>query len=101
MQTPLPSLNQQRLKIFRPSAAEVLLAYDQLNSIVFEQQLIRPNIHIKRLGPLVNGVCYWHFVPTNTGSWCTIQIRDRWPCVQWLYSVLAHEMIHQWQYDGR
>ena len=32
-------------------------------------------------------------------SQCIIRVSDRWYCRQWLINTLAHEMVHQYQWD--
>jgi hypothetical protein len=33
------------------------------------------------------------------GSWCSIRLMDKWFCPQWFMNTLAHEMVHQYQWD--
>ena len=30
---------------------------------------------------------------------CIIRVSDKWFCKQWLITTLAHEMVHQYQWD--
>lgn len=34
-----------------------------------------------------------------TGSHCRIRLMDKWFCPQWFITTLAHEMVHQYQWD--
>lgn len=45
------------------------------------------------------GMCLGHIHRTHTGSHCTIEMMDKWFCVQWFVTTLAHEMVHQYQWD--
>ena len=46
------------------------------------------------------GMCFaTHDMPTKTESFCKIRLMDKWYCKQWLITVLAHEMCHQYQWD--
>ena len=35
----------------------------------------------------------------STGSYCEIEMMDKWFCPQWMVTTLAHEMCHQYQWD--
>lgn len=98
MATPLPSITQQRKKSYRPSKKEVIKLYDLINKYVFKNKLTRP--------PITLGICrkYWgmcqgfeHY--TRRGTMCRIHLSDKWYCVQWLITTLAHEMAHQYEWD--
>jgi SprT-like family len=98
MEANLPSITYQRRKQFRPGPAEVTYAYNIINRHVFRGQLQRPNIRTGRLGQAW-GVCSWHDHEQLSGSSCDIWIADKWYCPQWFMNTLAHEMVHQWQWD--
>ena len=98
MKTPLPPLSYQKRKCYRPSLREVKETYKLINKYVFNNQLTRPLISI--------GVCrkYWgmcigHQFPTRKGTRCEIKLMDKWFCVQWMVTTLAHEMVHQYEWD--
>lgn len=98
MKTPLPLISQQKRKCYRPSLREVKQTYDLINKYVFNNQLVRPPIEI--------GICrkYWgmcHGLPyqTNAGTRCKIKMMDKWFCMQWMITTLAHEMAHQYEWD--
>jgi hypothetical protein len=98
MLTPLPPIEYQRKLSYRPSLEEVYTAYDLINLHVFDNKLIRPEIRIgRRRGVL--GWCWSYIRPRKTGSTCIILLTHKWCCIQWLYSILAHEMVHQYQSD--
>lgn len=44
-------------------------------------------------------MCMGHIQKTSTGSHCTIRMMDKWFCPQWFVTTLAHEMVHQYQWD--
>ncbi len=98
MEAELPSLTYQRRKMFRPRAHDVVYAYDLINRQVFKNQLYRPDIKMGRVNRAW-GSCQWHWGEQRTGSYCDLWIADKWFCTQWFMNVLAHEMVHQWQWD--
>jgi hypothetical protein len=98
MQTPLPPISYQKRQLYRPSLREVRYHYSILNQYVFKNQLVIP--------PIQMGICrnYWGKCEgitdqTKKGTYCTIKLSDKWFCVQWLITTLAHEMVHQYEWD--
>ena len=98
MLVPLPSITYQRKKLFRPTNEDVIYAYTIINRYVFDNALKRPEI---TLGIIQKawGVCSWEPVEQGNGSSCTIRLMDKWFCQQWFVNTLAHEMVHQHQWD--
>jgi len=104
MQAPLPTISEQRTLPFRPHPREVDALYRAINRHVFDNQLTQPEITI---GTLQNvwGCCNWQDRRQRRsswgkrGTWCTIELMDKWISPQWFCTTLAHEMVHQWQWD--
>ena len=98
MGQPLPGLTYQRRKSFRPSNADFLYAYNILNRHIFNSKLRLPDY---RLGTIRKawGICEWHNNEQKNGSFCSIRLSDKWFCSQWFLNTLAHEMVHQYQWD--
>jgi hypothetical protein len=98
MATPLPPVWVQKRKPFRPGLENVKYAYNIINKYVFDNQLTRPEI---QLGTLRKswGWCIGGTEPEPSGSYCVIRLYDKWFCPQWFMNTLAHEMVHQWQWD--
>ena len=94
----LPSITYQRRKLFRPTASDVTYAYNIINRHVFDNVLRKPLIYKGTLRK-VWGVCAWHDQLQNSGSYCDIRLMDKWFCPQWFMNTLAHEMVHQYQWD--
>jgi len=96
MNSELPSILQQKKKLYRPSLREVRELYDLINQNVFDGKLKRPKIVLRRCrGSL--GWCIPYANPKR--RWCEIILRNRWYCIQWTITILAHEMSHQWEWD--
>lgn len=98
MTTPLPPISFQKRKGYRPSLREVRQIYKLINKYVFNNQLTMPPIEV--------GTCrkYWGMCmglpyTTRKGTYCTIKLMDKWFCIQWLVTTLAHEMVHQYEWD--
>lgn len=98
MEAPLPSRTYQRRKLFRPTDADVLYAYKIINRYVFDNQLRRPILELKQTQRCW-AYCAWHDTPQYNGSYCRIRLNTNWFCEQWFLNTLAHEMVHQYQWD--
>lgn len=98
MESELPSISYQRRKGFRPCDADINYAYKIINRYVFDNRLRRPEL---TQGRLVKrwGECTWHQDLQPTGSYTSIRLSDKWFCAQWFMNTLAHEMVHQYQWD--
>ena len=97
MEQSLPSITYQRRKLFRPSYADINYAYNIINRYIFDNQLTKPKI-IQRTIQNSWGYCAW-LDPQKSGSHCEIHLYDKWFCPQWFLQTLAHEMVHQYQWD--
>jgi hypothetical protein len=98
MEAPLPSITYQRRKQFRPGPADITYAYNIINRHVFKSQLQMPKITVGRVGRAW-GTCQWHYNELKSGSYCELWLADKWYCPQWFMNTLAHEMVHQYQWD--
>jgi hypothetical protein len=98
MQEPLPGLTYQRRKQFRPSNNDINYAYNIINRYVFNNKLKRPEIR-QGIARKTWGSCHWLLEKQPSGSHCHIQLSDKWFCQHWFMNTLAHEMVHQWQWD--
>ena len=98
MAAPLPSITYQRRKSFRPNEADVTYAYDIINRHVFDNALQRPDIQSRTMHKTW-GFCAWNWDDQGNGSHCNIVLMNKWFCPQWFMQTLAHEMVHQWQWD--
>ena len=98
MEQPLPSITYQRRKSFRPRMQDINYAYNIINRHVFNNSLRRPEI-VQRTIKKAWGLCSWLDYEHHNGSWCKIELMDKWFCPQWFINTLAHEMVHQYQWD--
>lgn len=98
MATPLPGITYQRRKSFRPDEADINYAYNIINRYVFDGVLVKPSIQQGTLRRAW-GYCNWEYEEQPTGSWCKIRLMNKWFCPQWFMNTLAHEMVHQYQWD--
>lgn len=98
MSSSLPGLAFQRRKLFRPGIEDVKYAYKIINRYVFDNKLRRPPI---QLGITRGywGMCIGNHNKTTPRSFCEIRLSDKYFCVQWFMNTLAHEMVHQYQWD--
>lgn len=99
MNHPLPTIYEQKRLPWRPSKGDVLHVYTLLNEEVFGNELARPYIEIRPRCKKFWGMCIGDSIPDRTGSYCEIQLMDKWFCVQWMVTIIAHEMSHQHQWD--
>ncbi len=98
MAQPLPGITYQRRKSFRPTDGYVYYTYSLLNRYIFDNKLIRPKITQGRLIKCW-GICEWFDEQQRPGTYCAITVSDKWFCEQWFVNTLAHEMVHQYQWD--
>lgn len=99
MNLPLPTISEQKRLSFRPTLKDAKHVYHQLNEYVFDNELNLPNIDIAPRCRKYWGMCYGDNNLYKTGSYCQIRLMDKWYCPQWFVAVLAHEMVHQHQWD--
>lgn len=95
METPLPSIAEQRRRTFRPTKRTVHKVFNLLNTHIFNGKLSHPDFVIRALGDHW-GICIGSEKPYR---YSTIRLHHHYVCVQWFATVLAHEMIHQYQWD--
>ena len=104
MTAPLPRVSVQRRLPYRPSLKETTQLYQSLNKHIFHNVLTMPEIHLGSLRKTW-GFCEWmgdlqkRGSHSKSGTWCTISLMDKWFCPQWFCTTLAHEMVHQYQWD--
>lgn len=98
MNTSLPSLTEQKRLVYRPSMREVIKVYDLLNREIFKNKLKRPEIQLG-VRRQCWGICIGYKRLRSTGSYCIIKLSDKWYCKQWMITIIAHEMAHQYQWD--
>jgi hypothetical protein len=97
LSTPLPSKRVQRRANYRPTKEQMSLIYDILNDCLFEGKLKKPTIHVRSIK--VWGLCSVYDDPS---IYSVIRISKECFCLQWFVLILAHEMVHQhqWEIDG-
>ncbi|MEY4331818.1 MAG: SprT-like family [Bacteroidota bacterium] len=98
MKTPLPSITEQRRKCYRPSLREINETYKLINKYVFNNKLKRPPIQLKSCRKYW-GMCIGSLQEVSPGTFCKIELMDKWFCIQWMITTLAHEMVHQYEWD--
>ena len=100
MSCDLPSLTFQRKVSYRAEIREVKALYRLINATIFNDRLVMPKLVIKPRLQGAWGECYGADTPfVNNKSRCIIYLSERWYCRQWLILTLAHEMVHQYQWD--
>jgi hypothetical protein len=99
MRTPLPSITDQKKLLYRPTRSQVISLYNTINEHIFNNRLVRPQIEVASHCRKYWGVCYGYYELRKSRSYCEIRLMDKWYCIQWLITVLAHEMVHQYQWD--
>jgi len=101
MNEDLPSITKQKRFVFRPTQKEIVQTYNVLNTALFQGRLIRPVIETVNKRTYW-GLCQattWHPKQYKTRSNCEILLSEKWFCRQWFIDTLAHEMVHQYQWD--
>lgn len=101
MQSPLPTISEQKKQSYRPTIRKVRQIYRLLNKVIFNNKLKIPKIE------LVKRVKFWGLCigkgrygkSFSTGSHCIIQLNYKFYSEHWMITTLAHEMVHQYQWD--
>jgi len=98
MERPLPKITFQKRKMYRPSMDETIYTYRLINYYIFDNALTMPDITLGQ-PQKTWAYCLWYHELQSKGTFCTIHLNKNWICRQWFVNVLAHEMVHQWQWD--
>jgi hypothetical protein len=100
MATKLPSKAEQRRLPYKLSKYQIKKMYKMLNEELFDNALPTPKLTIKESYRTALAHCEANVVtPRKNRSSCEIVLTDRWYCKQWCLITLAHEMVHQYQWD--
>lgn len=96
----LPPLTYQRKISYYTNIREVKALYRLINATIFNDRLVMPKIYVRPRLQGMWGQCYGaDTMYQKNKSRCVILLADRWYCRQWLIMGLAHEMVHQYQWD--
>ena len=100
MSKELPNITYQKRRLYRTNQQEVLELFNIINQEVFDNKLSKPKIIVKTHIQRKWGECQgYHNKTQKNKSLCVILLNKNWYCKQWLITVLAHEMAHQYQWD--
>lgn len=100
MAEPLPNISLQKKLSYRTTKKEVRQLYNIINKEVFNNELPPARLEVKSHCRGYWGVCMAQgFSSKRKTSQCVIRLSDKWFCKQWLINTLAHEMVHQHQWD--
>lgn len=99
MAEPLPKKTLQRQRPFRPGSDQVQFTYDLINRKIFDNALSMPTMHLRSCHHVWGQCCVWDDLDPDTNSRCEIFVNPYWFCQQWFITTLAHEMVHQFQWD--
>ena len=102
MTSDLPNITYQKRLSYRTSESEAYHLFKLINLEVFNNRLPTPKIEIMPRCRDYWGCCEGtelHHIYRPKKSHCVIRLSDKWFCKQWLITVLAHEMCHQYQGD--
>jgi hypothetical protein len=100
MAEPLPTLGKQKRHCYRTNQAEATKIFRIINEEIFDNALAVPQIivksHLKKYWGMTHGEIE-KMPRRNTRCW--IELMDKFYCKQWMITILAHEMVHQAQWD--
>lgn len=95
-----PKVYIQKKKLYVTTIKEVRALHRLINREVFRNQLPVPIFVLKNRTREMWGACQgFHHNLGKRKSRCKIELATRWYCRQWLIMILAHEMVHQYQWD--
>ncbi len=96
----LPTISFQKRLSYRTSLTEVRSLFKILNKELFNGELPIPKFQLVYRWKGYWGECSAKDdTPAAARSTCIITLVDKWVCRQWLITILAHEMCHQYQWD--
>lgn len=87
---------------FVADLAQAEIVYNSLNHTVFAGLLVRPPICIRNYTKRqIWGECEGFFKKSRWGEPYTkvIRLERNWPNYKKFITVIAHEMVHQWEWD--
>jgi hypothetical protein len=93
MAKPIPNRAEYWRNEYRPTRQKIALTYNLLNKTFFKDKLERPTIQVYR-----QREC-WGWANLLDNYRVDMGLNHRYPCEQFFIGVLAHEMIHQWQWE--
>ena len=99
MHLPLPNITCQKRLLYRPHIQDILHVYSLINESVFRNELSIPEIMVKPYRQKYWGMCIGEAEIQKNGTYCRFDIMDKYYCPQWLVTIIAHEMVHQYQWD--
>jgi len=100
MREDLPSLGTQKKMRYYTNYNEVVRLFKLLNETIFNNKLDMPIIEVSPRCREYWGMCFGEYDKVRyKRSLCKIRIMNRWYCKQWMITILAHEMCHQYQWD--
>lgn len=99
MELPLPAIYLQKRLCFRPSPRFLHHTFELINHTIFNNELKKPKLELHSNCRKYWGVCMGNLTTIRSGSYCHIVLMDKFFCAQWFITTLAHEMVHQYQWD--
>ena len=99
MREELPPIAYQKRLCYRTDYDEVVALYRLINKTIFNNKLIMPEIEVMARCRKYWGMCIGSHDKLKNGSYCKIELMDKWISPQWMIATLAHEMVHQYQWD--
>lgn len=98
MATELPKKSDYKKKLFVPTEECAYETFDTLNKHIFGKDLKHCPIVFKRLR-MAYGWCEGRTTPDGDFYTHEIKLAPRHGCLQWFATILAHEMVHHWQWS--
>lgn len=99
MQLSMPDERELTLCRFYPTKKDIKFFYKALNRHIFNDALEMPKFEIARLRGLW-GECMGSWDESANKFDTVIRINNRHRCLQMFVTVLAHEMVHQYQWEA-
>lgn len=100
MQEPLPPISHQKRLTYRITQEEAIAVYKVINKEIFDNALNMPELVVKSHRRKYWGMCHGDYEKIkNRRTLCWIELMDKWYCKQWFITILAHEAMHQYQWD--
>ena len=98
MTTELPTKTDFRKRLYKPTTEEAQDMFNILNKHIWHNELTICPIEIRRLR-MAYGWCDGRTNPDGDFYTHSISVAPQHGCLQWFITILAHEMVHHWQWS--
>lgn len=97
MQQNLPNDAILKAELFKPTDRQLVRYFNLLNAAIFDKKLQRPVLKISKMRSMWGYCSVLNDDPLHPRT--KIVVNANYPCKQFFIATLAHEMVHQYQWE--